>query len=131
MVAAPMLNFREFEAGPDPFGRKYQVFLKWLQTAISTRHSDTVDVKFTLVDDNGEHTEKTIALPHADLLRVSGELGRSMDDPWCTRIAAHHLLYLVETGEDMEKDIVTVPLTDVKRYATEIARVQTSEVGAK
>src|SRR5580700_8771438 len=102
MVTAPMiLNFREFEAGPDPFGRKYQVFLKWLQTAISTRHSDTVDVKFTLVDDNGEQTEKTIALPHADLLRVSRETGRSMDDPWCTRIAARHLLYLVETGEDM------------------------------
>jgi hypothetical protein len=53
-----------------------------------------------------------------------------MDDPWCTRIAAHHLLYLVETGEDMEKDIVTVLPADLKRYATEIARVQQSEVAA-
>src|ERR1022692_1660338 len=102
-----MQNFRQFEAGPDPFARKFQVFFKWLQTAISTRHSDTVDVKFVL-DDNGERTEKTIALPHADLLRVSRETGRSMDDPWCARIAALHLRYLVETGEDMEKDIVTV-----------------------
>ena len=43
-----MLNFRQFEAGPDPFGRKFQVFFKWLQTAISIRHADTVDVKFIL-----------------------------------------------------------------------------------
>jgi hypothetical protein len=126
-----MLNFREFEAGPDPFGRKFQVFFEWLQTAISIRHSDTVDVKFLLVDDNGERTEKTIALPHADLLRVSRETGRNMDDPWCSRIAALHLRYLVETGEDMEKDTITVLPADLKRYATEMARVEKSEVGAR
>ena len=39
-----MLNFRQFEAGPDPFGRKFQVMFKWLQTAISIRCSDSVDV---------------------------------------------------------------------------------------
>ena len=66
-----MQNFRQFEAGPDPFGRKFQVFFKWLQTAISIRHSDTVDVKFVLQDENGARTEKTIALPHAALLAVS------------------------------------------------------------
>jgi len=126
-----MLNFREFEAGPDPFGRKYQVFFKWLQTAISTRHSDTVDVKFVLTDDQGERTEKDIALPHADLLRVSKEIGRSMDDPWCSRIAAMHLRYLVESGEDMEKDLVTVLPADLKRYATELAQTEKSEVGAR
>ena len=48
-----MLNFRQFEAGPDPFGRKFQVYFKWLQTAISIRHADTVDVKFVLEDDGG------------------------------------------------------------------------------
>src|SRR5579864_7970283 len=100
-----MQNFRQFEAGPDPFGRKFHVFFKWLQTAISLRHSDTVDVKFVLVDDGGGQTEKTIAMQHADLLRVSKESGKAMDDPWCSRLAATHLLHLVETGEDMEKDL--------------------------
>lgn len=119
-----MLNFRQFEAGPDPFGRKYQVLFKWLQTAISIRHSDTVDVKFVLVDDNGGQTEKTIALPHADLLRVSKETGRAMDDPWCARLAALHLLHLVETGEDMEKNLVTVLLPELQRYAADLARVE-------
>jgi hypothetical protein len=36
-----MLNFRQFEAGPDPFGRKFQVLFKWMQTAISLRHALT------------------------------------------------------------------------------------------
>jgi hypothetical protein len=123
-----MLNFREFEAGPDPFGRKFQILFKWLQTAISLRHADTVDVKFLLVDDSGGRTEKTIALPHADLLRVSQELKRPMDDAWCSRIAAAHLLHLVKTGEDMEKDLVTVTTADLKSYAETIGKLETAEV---
>jgi hypothetical protein len=125
-----MLNFREFEAGPDPFGRKFQVMFKWLQTAISLRGADTVDVRFILTDENGGRTEKTIALPHASLLDVSRETGRDMDDPWCARLAALHLLHVVETGEDMEKDLVTVVPADLKRYAGELARADESETHA-
>jgi len=131
-----MLNFREFEAGPDPFGRKFNVLFKWMQTAISLRHADTVDVKFLLidesaVDENHGRTQKTIALPHAGLLAVSKELNRPMDDAWCSRIAAAHLLHLVETGEDMEKDLVTVPLPDLKRYAENIVKSESAEVHAR
>jgi len=125
-----MLNFREFEAGPDPFGRKFQVMFKWLQTAISIRHADTVDVKFILADEDGARSEKTIALPHAALLEVSRETGRAMDDSWCARLAELHLLHLVETGEDMEKELVTVTPADLKRYAAEIARQEQAEVHA-
>jgi hypothetical protein len=126
-----MLNYRQFEAGPDPFGRKYQVFFKWLQTAISLRHADTVDVKFLLEDDNGGQTEKTIALEHAGLLRIASESGRKMDDPWCARLAGMHLLYLISTGEDMEKDLVTVPFADLQRYAAELSREEQSQVHAR
>ena len=126
-----MLNFRQFEAGPDPFGRKFQVLLKWLQTAISIRHADTVDVKFILIDEESKRTEKSIALPHADLERVSRESGRPMDDSWCARLAGLHLLHLVETGEDMEKDLVTVTPGDLKRYAGELAKLEQSEVRVK
>jgi hypothetical protein len=125
-----MLGFREFEAGPDPFGRKFQVLFKWLQTAISLRNADTVDVKFILTDDNGSRTEKTIALPHASLLDVSRQTSRNMDDPWCARLAVLHLLHVVETGEDIEKDLVTVVLADLKRYAGELARTEESETHA-
>jgi hypothetical protein len=122
-----MIGFREFEAGPDPFGRKFQVMFKWLQTAISLRCADTVDVKFILTDDNGGRTEKTIALPHASLLDVSRESGRDMDDPWCARLATLHLLHMVETGEDIEKDLVIVLPADLKRHAGELARADEAE----
>jgi hypothetical protein len=125
-----MLNFRQFEAGPDPFGRKFQVLFKWLQTAISLRHSDTVDVKFILVDETGARAEKAIALPQADLPRVAAQAGRQVDDAWCSRIAAMHLLHLVRTGEDMEKDLVDLGLADLERYAAEVARLEQSEVHA-
>ena len=117
-----MLPYRQFEAGPDPFGRKFQVYFKYLQTAISIRHADTVDVKFVLEDEGGSKTEKLIALRHADLLRLSGETGRRLDDPWCGRLAEKHLLYLVSTGEDMEKTLVTAPYADLQRYAAELLR---------
>ncbi len=125
-----MLNFREFEAGPDPFGRKVQVMLKWLQTAISIRHADTVDVKFVLVDESGSRAEKTMALPLPDLLRLSRETGRKLDDPWCARLAMLHLRHLVETGEDMEKDLVTVRYEELAAYAREIAREERAVVQA-
>ncbi len=125
-----MLNFRQFEAGPDPFGRKFQVLFKWLQTAISLRHSDTVDVKFVLIDESGSKVEKTIALPHADLVSVSHELGRPMDDGWCARLATLHLLHLIETGEDLEKDLVSVTRPDLKAYAERIGADERSAAPA-
>jgi hypothetical protein len=125
-----MKNFRQFEAGPDPFGRKFQVLFKWMQTAISLRHADTVDVKFILVDENGERTPKTIALEHVDLLEIAKEAGRKVDDPWCSRLAAMHLNHLVETGEDMEKDLVTVSRADLKAYAASLAESESAAVRA-
>jgi hypothetical protein len=126
-----MFNFREFEAGPDPFGRKYQVLFKWLQTAISIRHADTVDVRFVLIDADGNETQKTIALQHADLVQVSRELARPLDDPWCARIAALHLRYLIETGEDTEKNLVTLLPEDLKRWAADVEKMEKAEVGAR
>ena len=126
-----MLNYRQFEAGPDPFGRKFQVYFKWLQTAISIRHSDTVDCKFILEEEGGARSEKTIAIPHAEVVRLSKETGRAIDDAWCARLATLHLLYQISTGEDVEKDLVTVPYADLKRYAAELARMDQSEVAAR
>lgn len=126
-----MLNFREFEAGPDPFGRKFNVLFKWLQTAISIRHSDTVDVKFVLIDENGGRVEKTIAMPHSELQQVSRSTSRPMDDAWCSRIAAIHLLHLVATGEDMEKDLVTLSRGEIEAGAAEVASQEKTVMQAR
>ena len=94
-------NFRDFEAGPDPFGKKWRVELVWLPTAISIRHSDSVDVKF-FVSDGERTTEKVVALPHATLRELSERGGRRLSDPWCMKLAALHLRHVIETGEDMK-----------------------------
>ena len=110
-----MQSFRDFQAGPDPFGRTWQVKFKWLQTAISLRHSDSVDVKFVLSSDDTK-IEKTIALMHPDLLVLSEKTGRPLTDAWCSRLAALHLKNMIETGEDMEKDLVTPSLEQLAEH---------------
>lgn len=125
-----MLNFRQFEVGPDPFGRKWQVLFKWLQTAISLRHSDTVDVKFVLESD-GTRMQKQIAMPHADLVELSRRTGHEMSDAWCSRLAALHLKAMVESGEDLEKDLVTVRVNELSGYAAQIAQRENSEIPAR
>ena len=57
--------------------------------------------------------------------------GRPVDDPWCARLAMAHLLYIISTGDDMEKDLVTVAFADLKRYASELAREEQTAVESR
>ncbi|MBV9764030.1 MAG: hypothetical protein JOZ48_04215 [Acidobacteriaceae bacterium] len=107
---------RVFDAGPDPFGRTWKVEFRWLQTGISIRHADTVDVKFLVTPEGGVSEEKVIALPHPALLALSREHGRKLTDPLCMRIAAAHLKHMVETSEDMDKTLVTVTPEELAAY---------------
>ncbi|HEY3454849.1 MAG TPA: hypothetical protein VGK64_09630 [Bryobacteraceae bacterium] len=104
---------RLFDAGPDPFGRMWRVQFRWLQTGISIRHADTVDVKFFVTPEGGEPEEKIIALPHAALLEITKEKGQKLSDPLCLRLAAAHLKHMIETSEDMDKVLVTVSRGDL------------------
>jgi len=114
-------NLRRFQAGPDPFGRTWEVEFRWLQTGISIRHADTVDVKFVVwTEGPGEHEEKqekVIALPHPHLLTLSAETGHALTDPWCMRLAARHLKYMLEWDDDLEKTLVTLSLPALQRVA--------------
>lgn len=109
-------NYRAFEAGPDPFGATWSVEFRWSQNAISIRHADTVDVKFEIT--SGElHEEKIIALPHKFLLQASQETDQLMTDPWVNRIAAAHLRKMIESGDDIEKTLVTLDYDTLRAYA--------------
>ena len=109
-------NFRHFKAGPDIAGRTWQVDLMWLQTAIAIRHSDAVDVKF-LLSDGGSRMERVVSMRHPDLLELSRRTGQPLTDPWCCRLAASHLIRMIETGEDFEKVLVTVPPSELAKYS--------------
>ncbi len=85
-----MENYRDFEIGPDPFGRTWHVQFKYLQTGISIRHADSVDVCFLLT--SGEETlKRVIVLHHPDVLAYTKRKGAILSDTWCSRIAAFKL----------------------------------------
>jgi hypothetical protein len=109
-------QYRLFEAGPDPFGRMWKVQFRWLQTGISIRHADTVDVKFWVTSNGDAPQEKVIALPHSALLELSRQSGRKLTDPMCLRLAALHLKHMIETSEDMDKTLVTVSPQELSAY---------------
>jgi hypothetical protein len=113
-------HYRYFEVGPDPFGRNFAVQFRWLQTAISIRHADTVDVKFLVKCDDGTEEEKVIALPHAALLEVCKERNRTLTDPWCLRLAALHVRRMIETAEDIEKNLITLTASEIAGHDREL-----------
>jgi len=109
-------NARRFQAGPDPFGRVWEVEFRWLQTGISIRHADTVDVKFAVWTDGEEKDEKVVALRHPDLLVLSKKHGVPLSDPWCLKLAAVHLKNMIDTFEDMDKRLVTVAPAELEKW---------------
>lgn len=113
-------SYRLFDAGPDPFGRMWKVEFRWLQTGISIRHADTVDVKFIISTEGEPPTERVIALRHPDLIRLGTATGHALTDAWCLKLAALHLKYMIQSGEDLEKTLVTVEYEDLQRYAGQI-----------
>ncbi len=108
-------NSRRFEAGPDPFGRVWEVEFRWLQTGISIRHADTVDVKFVVWTEGEPKQEKVLALPHPALLALSQQTGHPLTDAWCLKLAAGHLKHMIESVEDLEKTLVTLSPADLER----------------
>jgi hypothetical protein len=116
-----LANFRDFTVGPDPFGRTWKVYFRWLQNGISIRHADTVDVKFGVSTEGVPSEERVIALPHPALLALSEKLRHPVTDTWCMKLAALHLEHMLETGEDMEKTLVTTQPAEIEQYARELA----------
>jgi len=110
--------FRHFTA-PDLFGAPIEVEFRWIQNGISIRHADTVDVKFEIIME-GRREERVLALPHPHLLRVAVETGHPITDPWCSRIAALHLKYMIESGDDFEKALVTLTGDQMSEYARQL-----------
>lgn len=114
-----MENFRDFEIGPDPFGRTWHAQFKYLQTGISIRHSDSVDVCFVL--DNGEEKMKrVVVLHHADLLAYCKRSGRELSDTWCSRLAAYKLKNVIETAEDIDKEYIQVPPHEIEQFDKQV-----------
>jgi hypothetical protein len=121
-------NFRRFQSAADPFGRVWDVEFRWLQTAISIRHADTVDVKFNVWTTDEPKQERVVAINHPDLLKLSAKTGHPLTDPWCLKLAALHLKRMIETDEDMEKTLVTVPFPELEKHAAALEAMREPSV---
>jgi hypothetical protein len=121
-AGARSVDYRKFEVASPATGERYQVEFRWLQTAISLRHSDTVDVKFLV---NGEG--KIVALPHAALEQATQQVGLRLSDELCVRIAAEHLQEALSTGADAEKELITLTPSRVTELADSQLRPVTRE----
>jgi hypothetical protein len=116
-----MENFREFSAGPDPFGRTWHAQFKYLQTGISIRHSDSVDVCWML-DNGDEKVHKVVVIANEALRAYSKRTGRTISDPWCARIALCKLKHAIDTAEDMEREYLAVTPGEIEEYDAKIKR---------
>ncbi len=114
-----MENFRDFEVGVDPFGQKWHASFKYLQTGISIRHSNSVDVCYIL-NNGDEQVQKIVVIPNADIRAYSKRTGRPVSDAWCSRIAMCKLEHVIKTAEDLEKDYLQVTPREIEEYDSRI-----------
>jgi hypothetical protein len=91
------MNYRDFKAQSTLTGQDYQCLFVYLQTAISLRHSDTVDVKFRV---NGEGV--VVALPHTAWVEYQNRTKQALTDERAARVAAGILKESLERGDDVE-----------------------------
>lgn len=113
-------NFRNFVTGPDPFGRTWTITFRWQQNAISIRHADTIDTKWT-IECEGESQDKVIALPLPILIKVAQDQQRQITDGWCMKLGGLHLIEMLSTWQDMDKELVTASLEEIRTYAGQLA----------
>lgn len=84
--------------------KKVHCVYQALVVAIATRHADAVDIKFD-VDDRGIW----IALPHTAWAEYGRRnAGKVITDPMAVQVAGRYLKQLIESGEDMGRDMVIV-----------------------
>src|SRR5258707_12620756 len=88
------MNYRDFQAQSALTRQKYQCHFVYLQTAISLRHSDTVDVKFRV---NGQGM--VVALPHTAWVEYQNRTGQPLTDERATQVAADILREALERGD--------------------------------
>ena len=107
------MNFHEFTCTSRTDGTLYRCFFIFLQTAISLRHSDTVDARFQV---NG--TRITVALPHVAFVEYAQHHSDIINDERASRIAAVYLSEVLESGGAVED--LTVPAERVLQLADQV-----------
>src|SRR5579871_1350174 len=91
------MNCRDFKVQSSLTNQQYQCKFVYLQTAISLRHSDTVDAKFRV---NGEGV--LVAMPHTSWQAYWNKTGKHLTDERAICVAAGILKEALERGDAVE-----------------------------
>ena len=116
-----MENFRDFRVGPDPFGRTWHALFKYLQTGISIRHSDSVDVCYIL-NDGEEKIKRVVVIPHAELRSYAEKSGRKVSDTLCSRIAALKIQEVILNAEELENEYLPLTPKEIAEYDSAVKK---------
>ena len=93
-------------------GKQVHCVYRALQTAISTRHADAVDVKFTV-------DERTvwISMPHPAWVKYQVQTGRVLTDPLAIQAAGHYLKQAIESGSETGREMYALTLEETLQHA--------------
>ncbi len=91
------MEYRDFQVRSGLTHEEYKCRFVYLQTAISLRHSDTIDVKFTV---NGAGV--IVALPHTAWVEHLKKTGHPLTDDQAAQAAAVLLKEALERGDNVE-----------------------------
>jgi len=94
-------------------GHVYDVRFSHIWNAIATRHSDTIDAKFT-VDDIG----RIVGLAHTAFVAFRDKTGRDLTDREASFVAAEYLKERLE--EEDERPLYDVTAEEVTRLVNQI-----------
>ena len=92
-------------------GKPVHCVYQALQTAISTRHADAVDVKFAV-----DGRPVWIALPHPAWVKYQVATGRVLTDPLAIQAAGHYLKQAIESGSETGREMYALTLAEALQH---------------
>lgn len=92
-------------------GKQLHCVYQALQTAISTRHADAVDVKFTV-----DGRPVWIALPHPAWVQYQLRTGRVLTDPLAIQAAGHYLKQAIADGSESGREMYSLSLEETLQH---------------
>ena len=88
-------------------------------TAISTRHADAVDIKFTI---GGRPA--WVALPHPAWVEYNRQTGKVITDPLAVQIAGHYLKQAIASGMDSGREMYTLTVNETLQHLKDVLAEQ-------
>lgn len=111
--------YADFHATERWSGKQVHCVYQALQTAISTRHADAVDVKFLV---GGRPV--WVAMPHPAWIEYQARTGRVLTDPLAIQAAGHYLKQAIEEGSESGREMYALSAAETLRHVEAVLAEQ-------